>query len=103
MRVRGIDRRRNQLLKDIFAYFSPYIQSSVSSPPLFFFPPLAHRHFIPSLSYLKSPHVPWVSRSLQTILVAFQEKLQEEPAKVNKRTRVCTSATKKNHMKEWRG
>lgn len=58
-----------------------------------------HRHafFLSIYSYLKSPHIPWVSCCLQTILVAFQEKLQEEPAKVNKGTHVCTSATKKSH------
>lgn len=45
--------------------------------------------------YLESPHVPWVSCCLQTILVAFQEKLQEEPAEVNIRTRVCRTTTSK--------
>lgn len=38
--------------------------------------------------YLKSPHISGVSCRLQTILVALQEKLQEEPAEVNKRTHV---------------
>lgn len=38
--------------------------------------------------YLKSPHISGVSCCLQTILVALQEKLQEEPAEVNERTRV---------------
>ena len=30
-------------------------------------------------TYLKSPHVAWVASILQAILIAFQEKLQEEP------------------------
>lgn len=37
---------------------------------------------------LKSPHISGVSCCLQTILVALQEKLQEEPAEVNERTHI---------------
>lgn len=45
--------------------------------------------------YLKSPHISGVSCCLQTILVALQEKLQEEPAEVNERTHVvCISNDK---------
>lgn len=43
-------------------------------------------HKLVIISYLESPHISWVSCCLQTVLVTFQEKLQEEPAKVSKRT-----------------
>lgn len=53
------------------------------------------------ISYLESPHISWVSSRLQTVLVTFEEKLQEEPAKVSKRTHVCRSVMKEI-MKESR-
>lgn len=77
----------------IFSFFNPHSVPHVITFPLTH----KHAHAPPIFSYLKSPHIPRVSCSLQTILVTFQEKLQEEPAKVNKRAHVCTSATKKSH------
>lgn len=53
--------------------------------------------FSPNFAYLKSSHIPRVSCCLQTILVTFQEKLQEKPVKANKRTQVYTSPTQKSH------
>lgn len=50
----------------------------------------AHIHIFYICAYLKPPHVPGVSRRLQTILVTLQEELQEKPAEVNKRTRKIT-------------
>ena len=44
-------------------------------------------------SHLETPHVPWVPCVLQTVLVALQEELEEEPAETTRElcewNRVC--------------
>lgn len=74
----------------MIAIFSQSVQHVVSFP-------LFTNTTMSFSTYLKSPHIPRVSCRLQTILVTFQEELQEKPAKVNERAHVCGSASKKLH------
>lgn len=86
----------------VFIIFFSHIKYHILSHSLFL---LTHKHrltdayFFFTYSYLKSPHIPRVSRCLQTILVAFQEKLQEEPAKV-KWGHMFVHQQLRNHIKE---
>jgi hypothetical protein len=35
-------------------------------------------------AYLESPHISWVSRILEAVLVAFEKEFQEKPARIRK-------------------
>lgn len=104
MNVHGINFEQTGYRKFIHKTWMGIKELYVSSMTvIFFFTYSVPCHHLPSFSwhsfffsmYLKSPHISWVSCRLQTILVTFQEKLQEKPAKVNKRTHVYKSVMKK--------
>ena len=40
--------------------------------------------FLEGLTHLEAPHVSWVARVLEAILIALQEKLEEKPEKNKK-------------------
>ena len=45
--------------------------------------------FLEGLTHLEAPHVSWVARVLEAVLIALQEKLEEKPGTEAEREKKC--------------